>query len=158
MTIPIPSSPVVEPKSGVVTTPWFLFFNGSSAPFTPGISFGGTSAGVTYATRMGQATLGFGRVYFDIVLSLSTKGTGVGQAVITGLPQVVKSVSNYKPSFSVGYLSNLSPSAASFVMARGSQSETNIYLNQFQAGVSAPLSNTDFNSSSEISISGSYQF
>lgn len=149
---------MVEPKSGIVTTPWFLFFNGSSAPFTPGISFGGTSAGVTYSARMGQATVGFGRVYFDIVLALSAKGTGTGQAIVTGLPQVVKSVSNYKPSFVVGYMSNLSPSAAAFVMARGSQSETNIYLNQFAVGASTPLSNTDFNSSSEISISGSYQF
>lgn len=140
-----------------MTIPWYLFFQGSPNFFRPGITFGGVSAGITYTVSSGQATFGFGRVFFDIVLSLSAKGTGVGTALVTGLPQVVKSVSNYKPSFTVGFLSNLSPSAVAQIMASGSQSESNIYLHQAALGVSTPLNNTDFNSSSEIRISGSYQ-
>lgn len=54
--------------------------------FTPGISFGGASVGVTYGTQAGFY-LHFGQlVLFWIQLILTSKGSSTGNALITGLP------------------------------------------------------------------------
>jgi hypothetical protein len=54
--------------------------------WTPGISFGGASVGVTYVTQVGNYTKIGNRVYIDFTLTLSSKGSSVGAVNITGLP------------------------------------------------------------------------
>lgn len=63
-----------------------------SGSFVPGIAFGGSSTGVTYATQSGRFYWRGGQVtgYFEI--TLTSKGSQVGSATITGLPYPCKLV------------------------------------------------------------------
>lgn len=54
--------------------------------FTPGVTFGGGSTGITYTTQTGVYTK-IGRLVFGVVnVTLSNKGSSTGAMVITGLP------------------------------------------------------------------------
>lgn len=152
--IPIPPSPIVG-QGGNITQPWFLFLLGIPQSFTPEISFGNSSAGVTYSLQLGSATVGAGRVFFDVNLVLTNKGAQVGTARIKGLPQVVKTVSNYKPSFTLGFVSSVSVDAQ--LMSTGSPGEPNVYLYRVSAGTPTLLTDADFANDSVVVVSGSYQ-
>lgn len=67
--------------------------------FTPGIAFGGASVGVTYGTRVGQYFKLGNIVFFFFQITLTSKGSSVGIATITGLPYAVNS----------GYVSDNAP-------------------------------------------------
>jgi hypothetical protein len=54
--------------------------------FTPTLEFGGGSTGIVYVAQQGRYTKVGNRVYVDIRVKLSSKGTSTGSAVITGLP------------------------------------------------------------------------
>lgn len=54
--------------------------------FTPSMTFGGSSTGVTYANQLGNYTKIGNRTYVDVLFDLTNNGSGVGDAVITGLP------------------------------------------------------------------------
>ncbi len=54
--------------------------------FTPSIAFGGSDLNVVYTDRTGRYTKIGNRVFFNIVLNFSNKGTATGIATITGLP------------------------------------------------------------------------
>lgn len=54
--------------------------------FTPAITFGGASVGVTYVFRAGFYTRIGNRVHYTVEFLLSSKGSSVGQARVSGLP------------------------------------------------------------------------
>ena len=54
--------------------------------FTPSITFNGSDLGVVYTGRTGRYTKIGNRVFFNILLNISNKGTATGVAAITGLP------------------------------------------------------------------------
>lgn len=54
--------------------------------FTPGISFGGGTTGITYAAQVGNYTKIGRMVVAEFGVTLSAKGSSTGQAKITGLP------------------------------------------------------------------------
>ena len=54
--------------------------------FTPSIAFNGSDLGVVYSVRTGRYTKIGNRVFFNILLNISNKGTATGIAAITGLP------------------------------------------------------------------------
>jgi hypothetical protein len=54
--------------------------------FTPVLSFGGASTGITYAARFGNYTRIGNRMIFDLQIQLSNKGTATGDVAITGFP------------------------------------------------------------------------
>ena len=59
--------------------------------FTPSIAFNGSDLGVVYSTRTGRYTKIGNRVFFNILLNTSNKGTATGVATIAGLPFTVGS-------------------------------------------------------------------
>ena len=59
---------------------------GSRANFTPGVSFGGASVGVTYSSQSGVYSRIGALVFFTLVVELTSKGSSTGNAAITGLP------------------------------------------------------------------------
>ena len=59
---------------------------GSRATFTPGVSFGGASVGVTYSSQSGVYSRIGALVFFTLVVELTSKGSSTGNAAITGLP------------------------------------------------------------------------
>lgn len=72
--------------------------------WTPGISFGGGTTGITYTTQQGSYTKIGRMVFVQGRVTLSAKGTSTGQMLITGLP--FTSNGNVHPAW-VGYYNNL---------------------------------------------------
>lgn len=54
--------------------------------FTPLVQFSGLSVGVTYTTQTGKYTKIGNRVFFSLVVVLSSKGSSAGTATVAGLP------------------------------------------------------------------------
>jgi len=54
--------------------------------WTPVLNFGGGTTGITYAAQEATYTKYGDRVFWDLQIFLSNKGTDVGNATITGLP------------------------------------------------------------------------
>jgi hypothetical protein len=54
--------------------------------WTPGVSFGGASVGVTYNTQTGRYTKMGRLVWVEFNVVLTSKGSSVGSAAVTGLP------------------------------------------------------------------------
>lgn len=63
-------------------------FNNFSAwaDFTPSMTFGGSSTGVTFSENAGRYCRVKNTVFFAIAITLTSNGSGTGDAVITGLP------------------------------------------------------------------------
>ncbi|BDU22151.1 hypothetical protein [Dyella sp. GSA-30] len=123
-------------------------------PFTPSVSFNGSSAGIAYSNRIGRYALHGNVVYFEIYVSLTSKGTATGVATIDGLPVATSSTTNLIPAFSV-HADQLA-SGVNQVVARALAGSTSIQLNKFSSGTIAQLSNADFGNFTAISVSGHY--
>ena len=54
--------------------------------WTPGITFGGASTGITYTTQTGNWTRNANIVLIEAVIQLTSKGSATGAMQITGLP------------------------------------------------------------------------
>jgi hypothetical protein len=59
----------------------------TSGTWTPGISFGGGSTGITYTSQSGEWRLVGDLLFVQGAIVLSNKGSSTGSAAITGLPQ-----------------------------------------------------------------------
>ena len=71
-------------SSGTMTSE--LLNDYEEGSFTPSITFNGSDLGVVYTGRTGRYTKIGNRVFFNILLNISNKGTATGIAAITGLP------------------------------------------------------------------------
>lgn len=79
---------MIEDNGGAYTLMNSAQANGLVA-WTPTISFGGTSTGITYTQQSGISSK-IGRfVFFAFSVILSNKGSSVGQAAVNGLPYTV---------------------------------------------------------------------
>lgn len=54
--------------------------------FTPALTFGGGSTGLTYTTRVGRYTRIGDRVFFDLFIQINSNGSSIGTALVGGLP------------------------------------------------------------------------
>jgi len=57
--------------------------------WTPGISFGGGTTGITYTTQSGEYTRIGNVVFYSFFVLLSSKGSSTGVSAVTGLPVTV---------------------------------------------------------------------
>lgn len=78
-------SDIFFPSGGNVA---FNYYGGTT--FTPGVSFGSGTTGITYTTQIGQYTRIGRAVFYDIQILLSSKGSSTGVMEITNLPFTVK--------------------------------------------------------------------
>lgn len=120
----------------------------ATGTFTPGLTFGGGSTGMTFSSRSGVYTKIGNLVYVNIIIVLSAKGSSTGSAVITGLPftaagQSGITVSNY--SGTTGITSMF-----------GDTSTTTIALLAFAATAAANLTEGNFNNNTAIIMSGCF--
>lgn len=121
----------------------------STGTFTPGMTFGGSATGVTFSGRGGSYWKIGSLVFYQINISLSNNGSGVGTAVITGLP------------FSAavgGYPLTVLPTAslASMTGAAIASADPTTTLTLYQTtatGVSA-LTDTNITNTASFTISG----
>lgn len=54
--------------------------------FVPGMTFGGSATGITYSVQLGRYTVEGNLCTVRIQINLTSNGTGVGAALVTGLP------------------------------------------------------------------------
>lgn len=123
-------------------------------PFTPSLSFNGSSAGITYSNRVGRYVQHGNVVYFEIYVSLTNKGTATGTATIDGLPIATSTTTNLIPAFAV-HADQLTADVTQ-VAARSLAGSTSIQLNKFSSGTAAELASSDFGNFTAISVSGHY--
>jgi hypothetical protein len=123
----------------------------SSGTFTPGVAFGAASVGVTYSSQVGFYTKLGSRVFFNGRVLLSSKGSSVGAATITGLP--FASLSTNFGAISIIINASTAPGQP---QASIGNSASVIALNYFSAGNIVALDNTHFGNTTVLEFSGSY--
>lgn len=79
--------------AGTINAASTIYINGDAVAspyitgtFTPGMTFGGSAAGITYSTQTGRYTKIGNIVIVQIRIVLTNNGSGSGAAVLTGLP------------------------------------------------------------------------
>jgi hypothetical protein len=124
--------------------------------WTPGVTFGGGSTGMTFAGYQGGKYTKIGnRVFFTAQMRLTAKGSSTGTALLTGLPfasaggnQGISSVSFFVDSLTytngVGGQVDLDATTIS------------IYSMISGSGATA-LTNTEFANSTNVKMMGHYQ-
>jgi hypothetical protein len=123
------------------------------AAFTPSLTFGGAAVGMAYASRVGTYVKVGSLVCFNINISLSAKGSSVGNAVISGLPFTVQG-SAYG-AVSIGYVETLS-SITGQLLSLAPPGGTSLTLYQIASGSGTPLTNANFGNASIVYLSGAY--
>ena len=111
--------------------------------WTPGVSFGGASVGVTYSSPSGTYTKVGRQVTCVGRMVLSNKGSSTGVANITGLPFTVASGEPNYAGLSFSYIDSMT--FAAVPMGRTNAGSTNIDLSETSnAGAATDLTNSDF--------------
>ena len=123
--------------------------------WTPAITFGGGSTGITYADQSGSYTKIGNRVTINAYVTLSNKGSSTGQALLTGMP--FATASGF-PGHTAVSLRVEGITFADFPMAYTSSNSTSIILEECtNAGTRSLLDNTDFSNTSSLMVSCTYK-
>jgi hypothetical protein len=142
-----------------------LTFNGDTAAanalddyeegtWTMGLTFGGASAGITYALNTGTYTKIGRQVTVNGYLALSNKGSSTGEAEIVGLPFTVpNNAANY--SAASLHIANISHSGFPNAFARINSTDVALYETS-DAGTGSTLDNTNFANNSGIIMTLTY--
>lgn len=115
--------------------------------FTPVLEFGGGSTGITYSTQTGKYTKIGNVVHVWIALVLTSKGSSVGNASVTGLPFTAGD-----SAVSVVTLNNMTAAAIDFPVAAVSNGTTAINISKYStaAGTNTAVADTDFSNTSIV--------
>ncbi len=120
--------------------------------FTPTLSFGGASVGVTYSVQTGAYTKVGNVVNFALRLALSSKGSSAGIAKISGLPFTN---SNLQTAVSIT-IQTMGPACSSVEVVVDNSAAT-LTLFQITAGTLTTLADTDFTNGTSLLIAGMYR-
>lgn len=125
--------------------------------WTPSITIGGSTVGITYgAGTTGTYTKVGNRLFFDCRVTLTSKG-GLTGAILVVMPVTMPTTTTV-PAFTVGYANHLAVGATTQIMALGSSASTNMSLYHYAAGSAGVLGGADITNTFDIVISGSYVF
>lgn len=123
--------------------------------FTPTLTFGGGSTGLTFSAQVGRYVK-IGRVcVFQINLVLSAKGSSSGNVTLGGLPFTSTAATNAYGCYSV--FGDVLTSISGGLMAYTAPSSTGINLRQSVTGTATVLTEANLNNTSQIIISGAYE-
>jgi hypothetical protein len=122
-----------------------------ATPFTPTLQFVGGVVGIAYAGRSGQWTRIGNRVFFELAVALSSKGSSTGNVIISGLPFTVNTF--YSP---LAMYAEALTGISGGLMAMAIPGTANINFWFSGTGVPTPLANTHLTNTSAFNISGSY--
>lgn len=155
---------VATPTSGFVRVVGYantadeLFFNPSNeyyelGDWTPILTFGGGSTGITYAVQAGHYKKSSHVIDGGCTIVLTNKGSSTGVALVTGYPYANLAGTKYNTSFAIAELSAIL--STGFIQGSFSGSNSHITLQQTTLlGVQSATSNTDFANGSVIVLSG----
>lgn len=122
--------------------------------WTPGLSFGGGTTGITYSLQAGSYQKIGLMVFFRCYVVLSAKGSSTGDALVTGLPFTSVNGNPISP-VTVGFYNGLA-SLTFCPIASISTNVTTITLHQGGAASVGNLTDANFTNSSYLSLSGFY--
>lgn len=135
------------PTSGGVSSPEVKYIRST---WTPELKIGGTSAGVTYSSLVGNYVKNGNTVTASFSIALSSKGAGTGIVTIAGLPLLSKD--EYMVGISLySNLSSAGPIGGN-VNAGGAE----IFINNLTSASSANLTNANLTNTSRIDGSLTY--
>ena len=124
--------------------------------FTPGLSFGGGTSGITYVagyTNGRYSKIG-NRVFFSGLLVLSNKGSSTGDALLTGLPFTAANSLDNNPAVTIALRNT---TFAGVFQALVNHNTTTVSFQQINtAGTTTNLNNSNFSNDSTIYFSGHY--
>ena len=122
--------------------------------WTPGITFGGSTTGITYSQNVGSYTKIGRQVTVNGYIALSSKGSATGSGKITGLPFTIPNNADRYATVSLWF------NNVSFVnqyLGYGVVNNTIIDINQItNLGALSGLSDTNFSNNSEVMINFTY--
>lgn len=124
--------------------------------FTPVLEFGGGTTGITYLIQQGRFTRIGNLMFINICIKLTSKGSSVGVATITGLPL---NVSNIETVWGAGSWSSIDL-AANYTQVCGEIDVGTSVIQIVQVGdnvVSLVVDDTAFINTSALDFSGFYE-
>lgn len=124
--------------------------------FTPILSFGTGTTGITYTGQVGTYTRVGNRVHFQITLLLSNKGNATGEVAVTNLPFTSSSTANnwVAVTGSLGNVSSGLTQPISFLIFPGT---TTIQWYKTVGGAFSYVTDADMLYNSQITLTGTYQ-
>jgi hypothetical protein len=134
-------------SSGTMTSE--LLSDYEEGTFTPTLTFGGGSTGITYSNRNGSYTKIGKVVVVRVGVLLSNKGSSTGTAAITGLPFTVESISYADATGCFGW-SNMSGLGGGPLVAVCSNAATQFLLWSGNATSRIITSDTNYANSTEF--------
>jgi hypothetical protein len=124
--------------------------------WTPTITFGGGSTGITYAAQEGVYTRVGNICYVSGFFTLSANGSSTGNAVIDGLPYTSKNTISSYQSITFSRVLNMA-GLQSPIDGNINGNATTITLNDTGATGASNIDETNFTATSTIRFSGTYQ-
>ena len=124
--------------------------------WTPTITFGGGSTGIAYGAQEGYYTRVGNTVHITCVISLTSKGSDTGSAVVEGLPFTSRNTSGSAQTIGP-VLATTMASLGSVPCAVAGDATSNAQLFDSSASGFSFLDDTNFNNTSAIRFSGTYQ-
>lgn len=123
--------------------------------WTPGISFGGGTTGITYSIQAGTYTVIGDRVFCTCQMIMTNKGSSTGAAKIAGLPFTVF---NSNGAFSPAALRFANITFADFPMGYCDANSVTVILEETtNAGTTTSLTDVDFSNTSQVMASFNYK-
>lgn len=125
-----------------------------SGTFTPYLTFGGATTGITYTLQFGYYQLVGKRCDFSLRITLSSKGTATGIAVVNGLPFTSFSSSSTMSALAIAISSITYTGFPQALVVTSATSISLQYANE--AGTTTNMTDTNFSNGSILVINGSY--
>ncbi len=124
----------------------------TNGTFTPSITFGGGSTGITYTTQQGFYTLFPGAYFFSIYILLSNKGSDTGPVEIISLPFMSRDVGS---AFLINnaVLQNASALPTGIQITTPNLSTVALLVGDSAVG-SVPLDNSNFTNTTSVGVTG----
>jgi hypothetical protein len=115
--------------------------------WTPALTFGGASVGITYSTQLGTYTKVGNMVQGRFAIILTNKGSSVGNALIGGLPFTVGSeLGNATVELANNFVTNIASNGYCTNVA------TTITLNRFDTTSTAAITNSNFANNTRLDM------
>lgn len=130
-------------------------FGPSAGTFTPAITFGGAAVGVTYGTQLGFYSRVGDRVFFNLRIVLTSKGSSTGALAITGLP-VTSNASGTNCSVS-SVVNAMSATIVAPLQGSIGAAATSIAFTYLAAGTATSVTDTECTNTTVLNVTGMYQ-
>lgn len=149
--VPIPTAGI---EDGSITAAKLNASFYDTGTFTPALSFGGSSVGITYSNQTGKFWKIGAMVFFSVDIVLTSKGAQVGTARVdlSGIGLTPSST-----SFTHGTMQgsiNTYPAGTTFILGEIVPSSTAMVLAAVGAGNNTALTNTNFGNTDNFTLSG----